>query len=74
MTETTLGRIDAEARRAAPSVNPGRVLGRLLTYGVLTVAAFVSVFPFFWMVVGTGRGSSGPTWCPPRRTCRSLGS
>lgn len=58
MTETTLGRDDAAARRAAPGINPGRVLGRLLTYGLLTVAGFVSVFPFFWMVVGTTNTSA----------------
>lgn len=29
-----------------------RIAGRLLTYALLSLAAFVSVFPFFWMVVG----------------------
>jgi lactose/L-arabinose transport system permease protein len=29
-----------------------RIFGRGLTYALLSLAAFVSVFPFFWMVVG----------------------
>lgn len=29
-----------------------RISGRALTYALLSLAAFVSVFPFFWMVVG----------------------
>ena len=29
-----------------------RIGGRVLTYALLSLAAFVSVFPFFWMVVG----------------------
>ncbi len=32
--------------------NPLALIGRTATYLLLSIAAFVSVFPFFWMVVG----------------------
>ncbi|KFL29639.1 lactose ABC transporter permease [Devosia riboflavina] len=32
--------------------NPLALLGRIATYLLLIVAAFVSVFPFFWMMIG----------------------
>src|SRR5690606_25573694 len=32
--------------------NPLALIGRAATYLVLSIAAFVSVFPFFWMVIG----------------------
>ncbi|MBO9588374.1 carbohydrate ABC transporter permease [Devosia sp.] len=32
--------------------NPLALIGRIATYLLLTVAAFVSVFPFLWMVIG----------------------
>jgi ABC-type nitrate/sulfonate/bicarbonate transport system permease component len=38
--------------------DPGYLLGRGLTYLGLSVAAFVSVFPFFWMLVGTTNTSA----------------
>ena len=37
---------------------PGYVLGRAVVYAGLSVAAFVSVFPFFWMLVGTTNTSA----------------
>ena len=30
-----------------------RLIGSILIYSILSLAAFVSVFPFFWMIVGT---------------------
>ena len=33
--------------------NPLALLGRAATYLVLSLAAFISVFPFFWMVIGS---------------------
>ncbi len=38
--------------------NPGYVLGRGLVYLGLSVAAFVSVFPFFWMLIGSTNKSA----------------
>ncbi len=32
--------------------NPVALIGRTATYLLLTIAAFVSVFPFFWMIIG----------------------
>jgi lactose/L-arabinose transport system permease protein len=41
------------ARRSGPSLNWGALLRRGLVYAFLIVAAFLSVFPFFWMVVSS---------------------
>lgn len=38
--------------------NPLALIGRLATYALLSLAAFVSVFPFFWMVVGATNSSA----------------
>lgn len=38
--------------------NPLALIGRLATYALLALAAFVSVFPFFWMVVGATNTSA----------------
>lgn len=38
--------------------NPIALIGRLATYALLSLAAFVSVFPFFWMVVGATNTSA----------------
>ena len=38
--------------------SPFAILGRLATYVLLTLAAFISVFPFFWMVVGATNTSA----------------
>ena len=35
-----------------------RGLGRIATYLALSLAAFLSVFPFYWMVVGTTNSSA----------------
>lgn len=32
--------------------NPLALLGRVATYALLIIAAFVSVFPFLWMLIG----------------------
>src|SRR5690606_36916347 len=37
--------------------NPLALLSRVATYLVLSLAAFVSVFPFFWMAVGATNAS-----------------
>lgn len=42
---------DASAAMAGRP-NWGRILGNLATYLLLSIAAFVSIFPFIWMVVG----------------------
>ena len=33
--------------------NPIALIGRTATYLILSLAAFVSVFPFFWMLIGS---------------------
>lgn len=38
--------------------NPLALIGRLATYALLSLAAFVSIFPFFWMVVGATNTSA----------------
>jgi lactose/L-arabinose transport system permease protein len=38
--------------------NPITLIGRLATYLLLSLAAFISVFPFFWMVVGATNTSA----------------
>jgi lactose/L-arabinose transport system permease protein len=38
--------------------NPLALIGRGATYLLLTLAAFVSIFPFFWMVVGATNTSA----------------
>jgi len=48
----------AEARRLNPSFNALRVLGRALVYLLLGVMAFISVFPFYWMIVGSTNTSA----------------
>jgi lactose/L-arabinose transport system permease protein len=39
-------------------MRPLALAGRALTYALLSLAAFVSVFPFFWMVVGATNTSA----------------
>jgi lactose/L-arabinose transport system permease protein len=41
------------ARRLGPTVDLPRLLRRGLVYLLLSLAAFVSVFPFFWMIVSS---------------------
>jgi lactose/L-arabinose transport system permease protein len=38
--------------------NPITLLGRAGTYLLLSLAAFLSIFPFFWMVVGASNTSA----------------
>ena len=38
--------------------NPLALLSRTATYALLTLAAFISVFPFFWMLVGATNSSN----------------
>ena len=45
------------AARAAPG-NPWAPVRRTLVYLLLSIAAFVSVFPFFWMIVGATNTSA----------------
>lgn len=42
-----------DARRSSPSFDALRMVRRALVYLLLIVAAFVSVFPFFWMIVSS---------------------
>jgi len=46
------------SQRLAPSLNPFRLLGRGLVYLLLGLMAFVSVFPFYWMIVGSTNTSA----------------
>jgi lactose/L-arabinose transport system permease protein len=50
----------ADARPVATRLpgNPWALARRALVYLLLSVAAFVSVFPFFWMIVGTTNTSA----------------
>ncbi len=38
--------------------NPLALIGRAATYLLLSLAAFISIFPFFWMLVGTTNTSA----------------
>lgn len=38
--------------------NPLALLGRVATYLMLSLAAFISIFPFFWMILGTTNTSA----------------
>lgn len=42
-----------DARRSSPSFDALRIARRALVYLLLILAAFVSVFPFFWMIVSS---------------------
>lgn len=50
----------ADAKLVATSLpgNPLALARRALVYLLLSIAAFVSVFPFFWMIVGTTNTSA----------------
>ena len=39
-------------------MNPLALIGRVATYLMLSLAAFVSIFPFFWMILGTTNTSA----------------
>ncbi|SHF75353.1 lactose/L-arabinose transport system permease protein [Devosia limi DSM 17137] len=63
MTATPMTTTDAGAAASAQagtrrSGNPFAMLRRALVYVLLSIAAFVSVFPFFWMIVGTTNTSA----------------
>ncbi|GGL70084.1 lactose ABC transporter permease [Wenxinia marina] len=73
MTDVAATEIDREAARptSRAAVRPPRGpdrdrIGPVVTYVVLSLAAFLSVFPFFWMVVGTTNTSfdivRGKSW------------
>ncbi|WP_108460111.1 carbohydrate ABC transporter permease [Devosia naphthalenivorans] len=47
----------AKIRSGAPA-NPLALIRRALVYLLLSIAAFVSVFPFFWMIVGATNKSA----------------
>ncbi len=61
MTDTSLPAVGtrpmASARSRVPA-NPFAILRRALVYVLLSIAAFVSVFPFFWMIVGATNKSA----------------
>lgn len=48
----------ATTRGFSPSFNGLRLLGRSLVYLLLGVMAFISVFPFYWMIVGSTNTSA----------------
>lgn len=55
---TTAADRRAVATRSVIPGNPWGLARRALVYLMLSVAAFVSVFPFFWMIVGTSNTSA----------------
>jgi lactose/L-arabinose transport system permease protein len=61
MTDTSLPAVGAHSAANARSrvpANPFGILRRALVYVLLSIAAFVSVFPFFWMIVGATNKSA----------------
>lgn len=61
MTDTSLpavGTRSAANVRSRVPANPFAILRRALVYVLLSIAAFVSVFPFFWMIVGATNRSA----------------
>ena len=61
MTDTPMGDLAAArpaATRSFVPVNPWALVRRSLVYLLLSIAAFVSVFPFFWMIVGATNTSA----------------
>jgi lactose/L-arabinose transport system permease protein len=60
MTDTPMTDLAAErsATRSYVPANPWAVVRRGLVYVLLSIAAFVSVFPFFWMIVGATNTSA----------------
>ena len=38
--------------------NPIALLGRIAQYLLLSLAAFISIFPFFWMLIGATNSSA----------------
>ncbi|WP_108397752.1 carbohydrate ABC transporter permease [Devosia submarina] len=61
MTDTSLPAVGARPAanvRSRVPANPFAILRRALVYVLLSIAAFVSVFPFFWMIVGATNKSA----------------
>jgi len=61
MTDTPMTDLAAErpvATRSLVPANPWALVRRSLVYLLLCIAAFVSVFPFFWMIVGATNTSA----------------
>lgn len=60
MTDTPMTDLAAQrsATRSYVPANPWAVVRRGLVYLLLSIAAFVSVFPFFWMIVGATNTSA----------------
>jgi lactose/L-arabinose transport system permease protein len=57
MTRTAAIPVAAKANWRAPA-NPGALARRGLVYLLLSIAAFLSVFPFLWMVIGASNTSA----------------
>jgi len=61
MTDTAIPAVDPAGarpqaralRRSGPRGPDRRLVGSIVAYTVLSLAAFISIFPFFWMIVGT---------------------
>jgi lactose/L-arabinose transport system permease protein len=61
-TDQTAELVPAVAvRRLSPSFNVARMIRRGIVYLLLSVVSFVSVFPFYWMVVGATNTSADVT-------------
>jgi len=58
VTSMTTGHVDRAAARSRMSANPWGLIRRGLVYVLLSIAAFVSIFPFFWMIVGATNTSA----------------
>lgn len=58
MTTTDAGTAASAQAGTRRSGNPFALIRRALVYVLLSIAAFVSVFPFFWMIVGTTNTSA----------------
>lgn len=52
MTDQALPLATSRAEPRTGSFKVPHFVGRTITYLLLSLAAFVSIFPFFWMVVG----------------------
>ena len=57
MTDQALPLATSRVERRTRSFNLPNFVARAIKYLLLSLAAFVSIFPFFWMVVGANSRS-----------------
>ncbi|RZA20268.1 MAG: carbohydrate ABC transporter permease, partial [Proteobacteria bacterium] len=58
VSSTSTATLDRTIARSRVPANPWGLIRRALVYVLLSVAAFVSIFPFYWMVVGASNTSA----------------